>query len=127
MKINSTLVITIFLLVFNPLFSQTEDKIDYLMENAPDSVVFQTYLDSIEKYVYRDSRKIDEYKSLCEEMIFQEEELSNNNRLGFIIQNIFYQYTLDNTMKVVELIETCLLYTSPSPRDATLSRMPSSA
>ena len=26
-----------------------------------------------------------------------------------------------------ELIEICLLYTSPSPRDATLSRMPSSA
>ena len=26
-----------------------------------------------------------------------------------------------------ELSETCLLYTSPSPRDATLSRMPSSA
>ena len=25
------------------------------------------------------------------------------------------------------LVETCLLYTSPSPRDATLSRMPSSA
>ena len=27
----------------------------------------------------------------------------------------------------VEFAETCLLYTSPSPRDATLSRMPSSA
>ena len=26
-----------------------------------------------------------------------------------------------------EALETCLLYTSPSPRDATLSRMPSSA
>ena len=26
-----------------------------------------------------------------------------------------------------ELTITCLLYTSPSPRDATLSRMPSSA
>ena len=26
-----------------------------------------------------------------------------------------------------EFIDTCLLYTSPSPRDATLSRMPSSA
>ena len=25
------------------------------------------------------------------------------------------------------LLESCLLYTSPSPRDATLSRMPSSA
>ena len=28
---------------------------------------------------------------------------------------------------VDDLIDTCLLYTSPSPRDATLSRMPSSA
>ena len=27
----------------------------------------------------------------------------------------------------VELFNACLLYTSPSPRDATLSRMPSSA
>ena len=28
---------------------------------------------------------------------------------------------------VVRLLNACLLYTSPSPRDATLSRMPSSA
>ena len=28
---------------------------------------------------------------------------------------------------VIDKIENCLLYTSPSPRDATLSRMPSSA
>ena len=28
---------------------------------------------------------------------------------------------------VMEGLQTCLLYTSPSPRDATLSRMPSSA
>ena len=27
----------------------------------------------------------------------------------------------------IKLDKTCLLYTSPSPRDATLSRMPSSA
>ena len=27
----------------------------------------------------------------------------------------------------VAVLQTCLLYTSPSPRDATLSRMPSSA
>ena len=30
-------------------------------------------------------------------------------------------------LKLIEIIEGCLLYTSPSPRDATLSRMPSSA
>ena len=29
--------------------------------------------------------------------------------------------------KIKNKLETCLLYTSPSPRDATLSRMPSSA
>ena len=30
-------------------------------------------------------------------------------------------------LPTLEKIRTCLLYTSPSPRDATLSRMPSSA
>ena len=29
--------------------------------------------------------------------------------------------------KIIDAINDCLLYTSPSPRDATLSRMPSSA
>ena len=29
--------------------------------------------------------------------------------------------------KIENKLKTCLLYTSPSPRDATLSRMPSSA
>ena len=32
-----------------------------------------------------------------------------------------------DTILVVDVDEDCLLYTSPSPRDATLSRMPSSA
>ena len=30
-------------------------------------------------------------------------------------------------MALFDEVDTCLLYTSPSPRDATLSRMPSSA
>ena len=30
-------------------------------------------------------------------------------------------------LPVNSVVKTCLLYTSPSPRDATLSRMPSSA
>ena len=33
----------------------------------------------------------------------------------------------EETGKSIRLLELCLLYTSPSPRDATLSRMPSSA
>ena len=42
----------------------------------------------------------------------------------------FQQKNLELAKKVVEgdkQIDACLLYTSPSPRDATLSRMPSSA
>ena len=35
-----------------------------------------------------------------------------------------YGYDLE---QLGQLFEHCLLYTSPSPRDATLSRMPSSA
>ena len=31
------------------------------------------------------------------------------------------------TIEIMEAFNSCLLYTSPSPRDATLSRMPSSA
>ena len=34
---------------------------------------------------------------------------------------------LKNSLIVDDVYETCLLYTSPSPRDGLLSRMPSSA
>ena len=34
---------------------------------------------------------------------------------------------LDVVKSFIDRIRDCLLYTSPSPRDATLSRMPSSA
>ena len=36
-------------------------------------------------------------------------------------------FILAGAMSPVTVVGTCLLYTSPSPRDATLSRMPSSA
>ena len=35
--------------------------------------------------------------------------------------------TSEASYAVLEELDICLLYTSPSPRDATLSRMPSSA
>jgi len=49
-----------------------------------------------------------------------------------ILQQKSQQNGIDLTMDIIEyiasnIIYNCLLYTSPSPRDATLSRMPSSA
>ena len=43
------------------------------------------------------------------------------------IKNLTFQYTPISEEVLKEISLTCLLYTSPSPRDATLSRMPSSA
>ena len=43
-----------------------------------------------------------------------------------IARDLVTKRTLKNG-KSLQFIYTCLLYTSPSPRDATLSRMPSSA
>ena len=34
---------------------------------------------------------------------------------------------VEDAKELAQLYSDCLLYTSPSPRDATLSRMPSSA
>ena len=59
------------------------------------------------------------------------------NRRGIVSPDVLDQYadTECTDVNIIECIEkcdelhtmTCLLYTSPSPRDATLSRMPSSA
>ena len=47
-------------------------------------------------------------------------------------ENIVVPHSIEGAIEIEEeaeegVPETCLLYTSPSPRDATLSRMPSSA
>ena len=43
-----------------------------------------------------------------------------------IIDNFFFEYSSDFKKELIN-IRNCLLYTSPSPRDGLLSRMPSSA
>ena len=44
-----------------------------------------------------------------------------------IINDALFEEEFENFSVTLSTDETCLLYTSPSPRDATLSRMPSSA
>ena len=63
-----------------------------------------------------DSLTIDNLNHLTEEDLSYED----------FVKTIFI--ALDkNSAKYVDDLSLCLLYTSPSPRDATLSRMPSSA
>ena len=58
---------------------------------------------------------------------FEDESLNTNN---YEFNHYDYPTTSPEEPPPVKLhqdIETCLLYTSPSPRDGLLSRMPSSA
>ena len=48
-------------------------------------------------------------------------------RVAEAYKEFFAGYETDPEEILEKTFEDCLLYTSPSPRDATLSRMPSSA
>ena len=55
------------------------------------------------------------------------DNLLTGRELFFTTARLWGFYKKDSETRTNELLELCLLYTSPSPRDATLSRMPSSA
>ena len=48
------------------------------------------------------------------------------NKVGGKAKSVIYLY-MDGGMSHLDTFDTCLLYTSPSPRDLSTSRMPSSA
>ena len=62
-------------------------------------------------------------------------KLSKNKKAANTVLERRKEYSLADAVKLVKDLKfvkfdesvDCLLYTSPSPRDATLSRMPSSA
>ena len=47
--------------------------------------------------------------------------------VGWLRKTSFWPLTMGLACCAIEMISYCLLYTSPSPRDRTRSRMPSSA
>ena len=61
------------------------------------------------------SRNLDLMKKLKSEL------LNTQSKISLI------ECDLSNPLEIEHCVKGCLLYTSPSPRDATLSRMPSSA
>ena len=78
------------------------------------------------------------YQSLMEptnfELLMQQFTKENNpKKISFDLLKSRLQYFFANEEQIIELLDTknksdnCLLYTSPSPRDRSLSRMPSSA
>ena len=52
---------------------------------------------------------------------------SRTGKNSFSVEMSMESMSINSAVMFAEELSTCLLYTSPSPRDATLSRMPSSA
>ena len=76
------------------------------------------------KYAIELNTIIDEYKGECSLEHLNEIEPKTYSNLNSIVSKInnSIRYVLEKYGDV-----SCLLYTSPSPRDGLLSRMPSSA
>ena len=64
----------------------------------------------------------------CSGLVFQDYDADGERLEDYSHVSPDYANWLDDPVPGINVdITTCLLYTSPSPRDATLSRMPSSA
>ena len=75
-------------------------------------------------------KNIDEAKKIClSNADIIDFKKVNDGALGFVGSNIIRQgrKVLQDRIISVTMGNDCLLYTSPSPRDRTRSRMPSSA
>ena len=77
------------------------------------------------KYTQKDKKlklfSVTEYKELKKGNI----KYQKNNDKAFKGTNVIIDFTRPNC--TLEVLKLCLLYTSPSPRDLWISRMPSSA
>ena len=72
---------------------------------------------------------VDDYQNINAKMLKYIQSMHEKNPMGTTHSNVFgwHSENFDLEDETVKFFISCLLYTSPSPRDATLSRMPSSA
>ena len=68
-------------------------------------------------------------QELCKNINVSDKEKAQIKNISGSLSEMVHKVKEEDSKKtLVELLsQVCLLYTSPSPRDATLSRMPSSA
>ena len=101
----------------------------YLRDNFEDNVIWKEENGKIHFEIFQGSKKAtgvaDANKVTIEAKVAKTDTLNIGFMRRLLERNFSLRYSrfaLDPDNNI-----TCLLYTSPSPRDATLSRMPSSA
>ena len=82
------------------------------------------------KIIIKNGESVEIYHNAGDVVVLPKSKLVRRfNEYGSLIEEyslVDKKITLDDDLEN-DQTEICLLYTSPSPRDATLSRMPSSA
>ena len=103
----------------NYTLKQLQQRVNQLIENQGEDAHCAAWIYTKEDCMIRDKDD--------DEPVFLPEEINSelSERIFNDVGNIDYIYTV--IQECVDEVTDCLLYTSPSPRDATLSRMPSSA
>ena len=78
--------------------------------------------------------KDDQLKDLIEKLFVSYRETFSDSKkildrysIGLAHHKVIHLLSMYEGISISELLKSCLLYTSPSPRDGLLSRMPSSA
>ena len=131
------------ILICDTLNSKVLEELDSLGECIDISASESKDKDLVSEIIDAEVVVIRSSTQLTKEIIEKGDKLKIIARCGVGVDNIDIKYAKSKNIKVtnspsanltsvVELavaliINACLLYTSPSPRDATLSRMPSSA
>ena len=125
------------LIILNDRADNAILKVKPLGERLPDfplsadgKVVFELFADFDERLDVP-HRSIQEIQTFSDLLLAEAEKLVVQEKYSKAFRTLLYLYDngSEDDKKVVDIMRSCicLLYTSPSPRDRTRSRMPSSA
>ena len=101
------------------VFGVDDKKCDYVLDKYKKK---QKVKDDSKLNVKSLKKIVVEYKKICEEHTKRKFPDTPNEQLRLAIEAVFKSWMGERAV-----VYSCLLYTSPSPRDGLLSRMPSSA
>ena len=101
------------------------------MKNIFVSLICQYNLPIMKELLYL---KDDQLKDLIEKLFVSYRETFSDSKkildrysIGLAHHKVIHLLSMYEGISISELLKSCLLYTSPSPRDISGSRMPSSA
>ncbi len=94
-------ILTLFLCSFISLAGQTEQASSY----TSDRTEFLMHIDTINHYLYRDAKLVDELIKKCEVIKERSNDLTNDDIFRYITQKIYYELNNVNLLACYQLIK----------------------